>query len=149
MRQDDIRKELEEIAPELSKLAVHEGKSIPDGYFETLPDATWKKISRNNATKIISQPKYSFRLISGIAASLLIMIGCFYLINQQPVQNDEILVEDMVDYMLDEVDYVDAEQLFEVYSIEEDLVENDIEEFEFLEEEGFHDLDEQFLETLY
>lgn len=150
MRPDDIQKELDGLAPTLSKLTRQAGDKAPEGYFDNLPDITWNKIKDNNkVVKIGSQPKFSYSLIGGIAASLLVLLGCVYMFTQQSIEPEELLVEEMVDYMIDEVDLLDSELIFELYSTTEDVVDNDSDVYEYLKEDGLQDIDEQFLESIY
>lgn len=149
MKSNEIRKELAEIAPELNKLLLREDRSVPEGYFETLPDITWNKIKNSNPSETRIKSIVPYRLLAGIAASVLVMISCLFLLNQQDVETEGLLVEDMVDYLIEEVDYVDTELLYELYFDSEDIAETETEFFDYLDEDGIQDLDETFLESLY
>lgn len=146
MKSDNIKNELSEIAPELSTIPKKESYTAPKGYFESVPDDTWNKIkSSQTGTKTIDMSFY--KKIAGIAASLLVLFVCVQLFNQNDSLAEEILVEDMVDYMIENIDDVDSEELFDLYDITDNL--DDIDLYEYLEEDDLQDIDEQFLESLY
>jgi len=149
MKSDDIKKELEDLAPELNKLPLKLRESVPDGYFQRLPKDTWDKIRSQNSVVAKTRTLIPYRLIAGIAASLLVLFVSITLFNKQEAGTEELLVEDMVEYMMENIDEVDGELLFELYHSSEDVVGMDSEVFDYLEEEGLQDIDEQFLETLY
>jgi hypothetical protein len=80
--QNDLLKELENISPELAKVSKKDAFSIPDGYFETLPDVISERIHSGNLKgKVVKGHFFGSRFLKWAAASIIILLlgsGYYY-----------------------------------------------------------------------
>lgn len=100
MEKDNVKKELEEIAPGLVKLRKSNSYSLPADYFETLPQEISQKIGSGKRTKnsIFNYSPVLQTVITGIAAVLIIFAGYqLFLTNSNEVINgfaDDLVYEE-------------------------------------------------------
>lgn len=84
MERENIRKELEDIAPGLAKLGKDNPFHVPADYFETLPQHIQEKISINTGRKS-AVPFFSripAMVLSTFSAVVLLLAGYFFLVNE-------------------------------------------------------------------
>ena len=130
----DILKELNELAPNLSKLPKKEQGNVPYNYFETLPEKVFERIRKQNkAPKWVQifaslwQPK----LIPAYAMAVIIGFGIFWIANQgattvcdldcELAQIDENVLNEYVIAHLDDFDYNIIETSYNLSGSEEVL----------------------------
>ncbi len=88
MKKNDIRKEIQEIAPGLSQLPKHNPFEVPTNYFDVLPSQIDQKRNRPaihtffTVLNIIFQPRF---VATGLTAVVLLLIS--YMLFLDPVMN--------------------------------------------------------------
>jgi len=117
---DEIKKELESIAPFLSRLPKQEAFKVEDNYFETLPMFVMDRILDKKKKKVIDltwllQPHWA---VTMAVCFLAVVAGSFFLLRQSAV--DKPMAAVTVQHLLKEkittetvIDDVDADILVE------------------------------------
>lgn len=149
MKDKDISKELSEIAPSLNKLSKKEHYPVPNNYFDSLPDAVWNKIEESYVEEQTSNIVPLAKKILAVAASLAILFFITKGLSTQSQTTDEIPLETIVEFVMEDVSDLDEVFLSEIYEETFDLAESEDATFDFIQEEGLDDIDDQFLQTLY
>lgn len=149
---EEVRIELEEIAPILATLDKPKDIDPPKHYFENLPDEIWKNLKPKIKTKNSDVKRIPFKWI-GLAASIILLVGVFKIYpSQQTTENIDVPVEQFVNYLMEDVDELGDDFMIQLESTiqEEIVVEED--ELNFLLETDFQDIDdtnfEPFINTL-
>ena len=166
-REEDIRKELEEISPFLSRLKKENPFEVPADYFENLPDQILEQVRPTaqpstpvareswldqllNSLATLLQPRPALALVS---LALLVVAGIFLLRTNDPGQLAErTLAEEAKDYIASNIDEVDDELLMEmVFGGEEqaeDILPDVLGEDELLIDEVLDELEDVNIEDL-
>ncbi|MFC4721268.1 hypothetical protein ACFO5O_02960 [Geojedonia litorea] len=81
---------------------IETGFKVPDNYFEALDDQLTSKLSAKNKTKVVSLISWKNALyVSGIAASIVLMVALFNPNSYQPTFGD-LEITNIEDYIADE-----------------------------------------------
>ncbi len=134
----DENNNLQELAPEFSKIKKENSFKVPDGYFDSLPMKIQEKVSEPKTISIweqlsiiIRQPKYS---VSFVFATTLIIVPLIIFIKpevQQSLYLSDITIEDVLRgnpeliYNLDESDIIEI-MLAEVSKDDPDYIDNNV-----------------------
>lgn len=147
MKNENIKEELKGISKFLVDLPKAERENIPDGYFEKLPEATWDKISSEISDRQRKNTKVIPLLgkLAGIAASVALLV---FLLKGIGPSEDEIPVDTMVEYIMNDLSELDEEFLFELHDEVNDIAELD-ETLDYMVDEEIDMIDDNILETLY
>lgn len=157
MKDDQIKKELEDLAPILADLknrSKADSDQLPDGYFEDFQNQFWSQVKqeKEESTKEIKSPKV-IRMhwrIYAVAASFALLLFAFWgLVQDQSTADggfaslsDELLLE----YIDEHIEDYDAS---DIYSMSEEALGEDLyfdgADTEYLEEEVYED---DFLDAL-
>lgn len=148
MKQEDIHKELIEIAPLLSSIPNENNQHVPEDYFEKVPNTTWNKIlesKREDSSKVYS----IFYKAIAFAASFAVLFFIMQSINDVNQLPDEIPMDALVDFVLDDLENIDESLLFDLHASSLDLIESQDDNLDYILDEGLDVIDDNFLETLY
>lgn len=148
MKQEDINKELSELAPFLNSIPKDSERCVPEGYFEKLPSNTWNKIRDYEKDDSSNVRSITLKLLA-LAASFVLLFLVINAINDTAQMPDEIPMDAFVDFVMEDIDDIDESLLFDLHTSTLDLVEIEDENLEYILEEGIDEIDDQFLETLY
>lgn len=148
MKQEDINKELAELAPFLKSISKDADRSVPDGYFEDLPNATWNKILESKKPESNNVRSIFYKSLA-VAASFAFLFFVFKGINNTNQVAEEIPMDIVVDFILDDIEDMDEGFLFDLHTSSLELVELEDENIEYILDQGIDEVDDQFLETLY
>lgn len=157
MKDDQIKKELEDLAPILADLknrSKADSDQLPDGYFEDFQSQFWSQVKQEKEeSPKESQPPKVIRMnwrIYAVAASFALLLFAFWgLVQDQSTADggfaslsDELLLE----YIDEHIEDYDAS---DIYSMSEEAVGEDLyfdgADTEYLEEEVYED---DFLDAL-
>lgn len=157
MKDDQIKKELEDLAPILADLknrSKADSDQLPDGYFEDFQNQFWSQVKQEKEeSPKESQPPKVIRMnwrIYAVAASFALLLFAFWgLVQDQSTADggfaslsDELLLE----YIDEHIEDYDAS---DIYSMSEEAVGEDLyfdgADTEYLEEEVYED---DFLDAL-
>ncbi|NUN99490.1 MAG: hypothetical protein HUU01_02610 [Saprospiraceae bacterium] len=177
-KQDDLKKELEELSPLLSKLKAQDNPfKAPEGYFSSLPDELMARL--RHAEQPLPAPVQSGwstrlleflesliqpRLVVGFATiALLIVAGVLWLrqesgneVSEQLALFSDLSAEEVNAYVTENIDAFEEEEL--MVAVEESgiEVENslpaidlDAQAIEEYMEDAIHEMDEEDLESLF
>lgn len=138
----------------------YDGMNIPSGYFEqmqekvlakanqqekdgmALPDDYFESLQQNVLTKLPSKQRRRYLVPIGIAASFLLLVSCLWFFSSED-SIDPMITErniDMINYLMDNSDYYDLEELAELIDFDQTIHDDDI-LLEYIDEEDF-DIDE-------
>lgn len=150
MKNEDIKIELRALSETLADMPKIEQREIPDGYFESLPDATWNKMASLKAgkQKEISKVIPMVSKLIAVAASFAILFFVFKGIGFEESKN-EIPVDTMVEFIMNDFGDIDEEFLFELHTESEDMADIEDEALDYILDEGIDFIDDKLLETLY
>jgi hypothetical protein len=116
--EDDVRAELEHVAPHLSQMKPEDGFNVPHNYFQTLPDQVLQRISEQQDAiptwqiwwgRVRSQPGLTMALAG--AAVLLVAGIWFFGPQSQPDPLGSITDEEALQYVIANVDEFTSEDL--------------------------------------
>jgi len=157
MKDDQIKKELEDLAPILADLknrSKADSDQLPDGYFEDFQSQFWSQVRQEKEeSPKESQPPKVIRMnwrIYAVAASFALLLFAFWdLVQEQSTVDggfaslsDELLLE----YIDEHIEDYDAS---DIYSMSEEALGEDLyfdgADTEYLEEEVYED---DFLDAL-
>lgn len=137
----NIQEELGELYPLLKNIEVHR-PIAPEGYFDTLPDRVVSHIKHEQQSRSTKKQSYRWLHISGVAASLAILIGVYLL---QYSSNTIILEDEIYSYYIETGDFSDIDEW--TLSNLTDFSDSD-DDIEYIFNEGLDDIDDDlFLEN--
>ncbi|PCH91177.1 MAG: hypothetical protein COB85_09420 [Bacteroidetes bacterium] len=134
---NEVRKELEDIAPSLSKIDRANPFEVPDNYFDNLPGVVSDRIN-GHSTPHSSTVRALVIRWTAVAASIILIAVLTFVLTNSPEGNINL---DLAQLDLDEIEEVLMDQ--GIYAVEEEeLIDMllDSDEESFLEE--INDLDE-------
>lgn len=127
-RKNEIREELENLAPFLSKLKEKkEGFEVPKDYFKTLPNQVFEKLGNepsplytpqksssgfwSNPFQLFFKPKYALALAT---ISLLLIASIFWFKNApEPEQFADLTIEEIQNYVVNNIDEFEEDLFLE------------------------------------
>lgn len=167
---DDIKKELEGLAPLLSQLKKKDrGFEVPTNYFNNLPDTIMDRIKAEEEPQVLRSPAHSLldRIKDGLQqllqpsyslalASVAILVVAIFLLNPFSQERNsnislaEVPDEVIADYVYENVDEFEMDLLIEV--IDESAIEEQLQDDQQLDQyymdEILEDLSDEELESL-
>lgn len=137
---DNIRKELDELAPKLSKIEKKDLFKVPENYFYDLSDKIQERVglTKKNTSSIFEILQSHFwRFAIATIVIVVVSVSIFYFINRKQNITDYLTFTD--DYILDEVD----EELIIDYLVENNLISDN--SYNVYEETVLDDFDENLI----
>ncbi|HIA10542.1 MAG TPA: hypothetical protein EYN69_00505 [Flavobacteriales bacterium] len=132
---DEIRKELEGIAPRLSKIEKVNPFEVPDGYFDNLPRLVSDRINEASTAHRAAVRTLTFRW-TAVAASITLIAAFAYIFNNTAHLDDnmdlaQLDIEEIADALVDEGAFtVEEEDLIELLIMVEEGKQSATEEKE-------------------
>ena len=117
----EIFKELEELNSSLVKIEKANIKNAPEEYFEKMQQSVFNKLDANNKPRKLRNLWIGYSLM-GVAASLLLILSIYFLMgeNDIPTMKTEFATSDIINYLSEDMEYIDEYTLME-YIDEEDF----------------------------
>jgi hypothetical protein len=156
---DDVHRELDEIAPQLSNMKHEDGFNVPHNYFKTLPDQVIQRIAGHQETTPVwqvwwgrlVQPRFAL-VLAGVA---VLIVATFWLAGPKPqtdlfasITEEEALqyvIANLHEYSTEEVMMVSADQTWDA----DELIRMSDENMDELIDEIIESGDEIYIEDLF
>lgn len=151
-----IQEELEDLNSILAKKELQDNFEIPDNYFENFQKELLGKLeldTTSEAQETAKVRKLNFKKVFPIAASLALLIGLFFFVQNEPISDtltmDQLSSNDIESYIDENIDEFDVELLSMLETDNPDLlIPDDLELQDYLED-NIDDLDETFIDELF
>ena len=150
MKNEDIKEELLRLSKPLADLPKVEKQGVPADYFNNLPSLTWNKIATDTSSTTHAERRIVpiWGKLAGVAASFALLFSMFQQLSLDQPQ-DDLPLDAVVEYFIDNVDELDEEFLFEIHVQSLDLAELGDDALDYILEEDLEMIDDQILEALY
>jgi len=155
MKEEEIHKELESIAPNLAKLKKKGNPfKVPDNYFDQFEQQLSERLKEASPIRQETKVRQLTYWLSRAAAIAVLLLGFFYFIQKDATPKVDLLADVTPDeihqYLADNIHELEEDLLFEPNVLNKDQLEDDFskEEIDVYLEDQLYELEDSDLDNL-